>query len=489
MSIKNRIGSPSARRREHVRGRWNYRADLDVGNERTIHAAKQVIGFLIPGLMVSLPVFLATSRAATEIASWGLAALTLLYIGLDAFARHREFKFFRLGPDVALAACFAFGLLSVAASTVSSTTSSDLATVLLEGLGQLRWIPLLYLLVYAWELFPGLNRVMLALIGTVTVTAILTWIQHFQGVDWLTGEALKNAPTGLRPYFVPRGFFGSTEALATLFACVLPFPVAAACLRRDRDETDKMTWIGFGISVLIALALAFTYRPGFWWAGAAGAGALLLFPGDRRFKLLFSMALAIASVWFLLFVAFDTSSDRAAGDSSQASSPDVSLVERIEAEENARAEQHRIQMNRLVEVWEESPILGIAGGTAMLPLTGSPSDVTNETRGEFQYESVNVYFLILARGGLIGLILYLAFILHHLLNTMRLFHEIPESHHKHRVLVAGCFASQCAFHAAGLYWGTMTEAFSMNLFVLVCSMTLYMNEHYAHGIVSDDSAL
>lgn len=474
MSIKNRIGSPSARRREHVRGRWNYRADLEIGNERTIHAAKQVIGFLIPWLMVLLPIFLATSRAATEIASWGLAALTLLYIGLDAFARHREFRFFRLGPDLALAACFGFGLLSVAASTVSSTTSSDLLTVLLEGLGQLRWIPLLYLLVYAWELFPGLNRVMFALIGTVTATAILTWIQHFQGVDWLTGEALVNAPTGLRPYFVPRGFFGSTEALATLFACLLPFPVAAACLRRDREETDKMTWIGFGISVLIALALAFTYRPGFWWAGAAGAAALLLFPGDRRFKLLFSMALAIASVWFLLFVAFDTSTE--SGGSK------VSLMERIESEEYVRAELHRKQMNQLVSVWEESPILGIAGGTAEI---GIPS----EDRGEIQYESVNVYFLILARGGLIGLILYLAFILHHLLNTLRLFHEIPESHHKHRVLVAGCFASQCAFHAAGLYWGTMTEAFSMNLFVLVCSMTLYMNEHYAHGIVSDDSAL
>jgi hypothetical protein len=273
-------------------------------------------------------------------------------------------------------------------------------------------------------------------------------------------------------YFIPRGFFGSTEALATLFACVLPFPVAAACLRRDREETDKFTWMGFGISVLIALALVFTYRLGLWWAGLAGVLALLLFPGDRRFKLMLSVIAAIAAVWFLLFMVFDTTSqDRDGGK----------LFDRINAEQQARDDQHRLQMNGLVRVWEDSPIFGIAGATP---------DLKAETTGTgTRYESVNIYFLILARSGLVGLVLYLAFVLHHLLNTLLLFHVIPASHHRHRVLAAGCFASQCAFHVAGLYWGTMTEAFSMNLFILVSSMTLYMTEHYAHGLVPDDNAL
>ncbi|CAN5480151.1 hypothetical protein BH10BDE1_BH10BDE1_24430 [soil metagenome] len=471
-SKKNRIGSPAARRREHVRGRWLYQADLSIGHERTVHVAKQVVGSLIPLLMLSLPVFLATSRAGTEIASWSLAVLTLLYIGIDAFARHREFNFFRLGPDLSLAACLFFGLVSVAASTFNATSATDLASIVLEGIGNLRWIPLLYLFVYAWELFPGLNRIIAALVGTVAVTAVIAWIQHFQGVDWLTGEALTRAPTGAAPYFIPRGFFGSTEALATLFACVLPFPIAAACLRRDREETDRFTWIGFGLSVLIALALVFTYRPGLWWAGAAGALALLLFPGDRRFKLLLSIAVSIAAVWFLLFIAFDSSNEPHDGSK---------LWTQIDAEEQTRADLHRVQMNNLVKVWENSPIFGIAGAAADVKIETSASGT--------RYESVNVYFLILARSGLIGLALYLAFILHHLLNTLRLFHEIPASHHRHRVLAAGCFASQCAFHVAGLYWGTMTEAFSLNLFILVSSMTLYMTEHYAHGLVPDDNAL
>jgi hypothetical protein len=421
---------------------------------------------------------LATSRAATEIASWGLAILTLFYIATDSFARNREFQFFRLGPDISLAACLFAGILSIVSSMAiaanSASASLDTLGLLLEGLGHLRWIPLLYLFVYAWELFPGLNRIIVALVGTVTTVAVLAWIQHFQGVDWLTGESLVRAPTGEIPYYVPRGFLGSTEALATLFACTLPFPVAAACLRREGDETDRVTWIGFGLAVVIALALVFTYRPGLWWAGGAGALALLLFPGDRRLKLLASIAVAIAAVWFLLFFAFDFG----------AKTPAASVWTMINVEEAKREEVHRAQMNSLVTVWETSPLLGVSGSVSDLDSLAS-----KRTSDAARYESVNIYFLMLARSGIVGLVLYLAFVLHHLLNTLRLFHEIPESHHRHRVLAAGCFASQCAFHVAGLFWSTMTEAFSMNLFILVGSMSLYMTEHYAHGLVPDDNAL
>ncbi len=475
-------GSPSARRREHIRGRWNYKVDLSIGQEKTVHALKQVLGVPIPWLMVLLPVLLATSRAATEIASWGLAILTLFYIATDSFARHREFQFFRLGPDLSLAACLFAGILSIVSSMAitagSASSSLDTIGLLLEGLGHLRWIPLLYLFVYAWELFPGLNRIVVALVGTVSAVAVLAWIQHFQGIDWLTGESLVRAPTGDIPYFVPRGFLGSTEALATLFACALPFPVAAACLRREGDETDRVTWIGFGVAVVIALALVFTYRPGLWWAGASGALALLLFPGDRRLKLLSSIAAAIAAVWFLLFFAFDF------GTSSSTAAPTAHVWNLIKDDEARREEVHRAQMNSLVTVWESSPLLGVSGAVSDLD-SGSPQPSAEAAR----YESVNIYFLILARSGIVGLVLYLAFVLHHLLNTLRLFHEIPESHHRHRILAAGCFASQCAFHVAGLFWSTMTEAFSMNLFILVGSMSLYMTEHYAHGLVPDDNAL
>lgn len=477
------IGSPSARRREHIRGTWDYNVDLTNGRERTVHTVKQLVGTPIPWLMVALPIFLATSRAATEIASWGLAFLILSYIASDSFAKNREFRFFRIGPDIALAVCFVAGVFSIVssqslASNFNQSTGSNLDSIglLFEGLGQLRWIPLLYLFVYAWELFPGLNRIVLSLIGAVTGIALLAWIQHFQGVDWLTGEALQRAPTGDAQYYVPRGFFGSTEALATLLACALPFPFAAACLRREADETDRMTWIGFGLAVFISLALVFTYRPEFWWAGLAGVVALLMFPGDRRFKLILSICASIAAVWFFLFIAGNL-----AGQSEKTSvDQSTSLWNSIFAEQEKRQELHRSQMNALVTVWESSPFLGVSGAVG---------DMQAKTEAGARLEAVNIYFLILARGGLLGLIAYLGFILHHLLNTLRLFHEIPASHHKHRILAAGCFASQCAFHVAGLFWSTMTEAFSMNLFVLVGSISLYMTEHYALGLVPDDSAL
>ena len=478
------IGSPSARRREHIRGKWDYDVDLSNGRERTVHTVKQLVGTPIPWLMVMLPIFFATSRAATEIASWGLAFLILSYIASDSFAKNREFRFFRIGPDIALAVCFVAGLFSIVSSqslasnfTQNSGSTLDSFGLIFEGLGQLRWIPLLYLFVYAWELFPGLNRVILSLIGAVTAISLLAWIQHFQGVDWLTGETLTRAPTGDAPYFVPRGFFGSTEALATLLACALPFPFAAACLRREGHETDRTTWIGFGLAVFISLALVFPYRPEFWWAGVAGIGALLLFPGDRRFKLILAILASIAAVWFFLFLAGNFLGQ----DEKSSAAHSASLWSSIVDEQAKREELHRTQMNALVTVWETSPLLGVSGAVEDLQ--------AKTTNSVARYEAVNIYFLILARGGLLGLIAYLAFIMHHLMNTLRLFHEIPESHHKHRILAAGCFASQCAFHAAGLFWSTMTEAFSMNLFVLVGSIGLYMTEHYALGLVPDDNAL
>lgn len=480
---RSTISSPSARRRERVRGRWNYQVDLGVHREKYVHFAKQLFGLSIPGLMISLPILLTTSRAGTELASWGLGIMTLLYIAVDAFARHREFKFFRLGPDLALGACFFFGILSIAITMFDVSSSDDAITALIDGLGPIRWIPLLYLFVYAWELFPGINRVMLALFAAVLVLSGVAWVQHFQGVDWITGETLSAAPTGPLPYFVPRGFLGSTEALATLFACVLPFPIAAACLRRGREETDVTTWIGFGSAVVLALALFFTYRPGLWWAGISGSVSLLLFPGDRRFKLFAAIAGTIALVFALLYVI----------PNSNPSESVEGLWHRITSEESTRSDLHRLQMNNLVKVWETAPILGtahssLAAGSGAVTGSGTGSSAAPLATAT-QNESVNVYFLILARGGLVGLALYLVFVLHHLLNTLRLFHEIPESHHKHRILAAGCFASQCAFHFAGLYWGTLTEAFSMNLFILVSSITLYMNEHYTHGLVPDDTSL
>jgi hypothetical protein len=488
------VGSPSARRREHIRGTWDYNVDLSIGRERTVHSVKQIVGAPIPWLVLSLPVFLASSKTATEIASWGLAFLILSYIASDSFAQNREFRFFRIGPDITLASCFAIGLFSIVSSqslatnfNASAGSNIDSFGLIFEGLGQLRWIPLLYLFVYAWELFPGLNRLVLCLIGAATTISLIAWVQHFQGIDWVSGEALQSAPTGGARYFVARGFFDSAETLAIFLACVLPFPFAAACLGRETDEMDRTTWFGFGLAAFISLALIFTYRPEFWWAGLAGFAALLMFPGERRMKFIFAICASILAIWSIfVFAGHLTAETGTINTSTQGNVSETptsgSIWNTIVAEYSQREEVHRAHMNKLVTIWEQSPLLGVSGAVEGLRATG-------EKDASASPEGVNVYFLILARGGILGLIAYLGFVLHHLLNTLRLFYEIPASHHKHRILVAGCFASQCAFHVCGLFWNTMTEAISMNLFILVGSISLYMTEHYALGLVPDDNAL
>ena len=109
--------------------------------------------------------------------------------------------------------------------------------------------------------------------------------------------------------------------------------------------------------------------------------------------------------------------------------------------------------------------------------------------GHFDASSGNVYFQILAQFGLLGSAFYLLFIVSFLLMSYRIYAEIPESHYWHRVLISGGVGAQIAFHACGLYWSTMTEAITLNLFILILSAVSYVSEHYSRGLVTDDVSL
>jgi uncharacterized membrane protein YfcA len=56
-------------------------------------------------------------------------------------------------------------------------------------------------------------------------------------------------------------------------------------------------------------------------------------------------------------------------------------------------------------------------------------------------------------------------------------------------LIAGGVGAQIAFHACGLYWSTMAEAITVNLFILILSAVSYVSEHYSRGLVTDDVSL
>lgn len=455
------FGSPSARQRERVWGRWDYTADLSTQSGRAIHVVKQLVGAPVPWLLLFLPFVLAVSRNTTEVVSWSIGILTLLYIGLDQFAERQEFRFYPLGTDFPLGAVALAGLISVIMSYTqdSSVTSAQMSW----ALASLRWVALLYLFTYALELFPGLNRIFLVLIASSSVVVTIGLIQHFQGVDWIRGLDLQQAGTPSGTEFAPIALFHSTEALGAYLSCVLPFSAAYAVFGTgapNDTKTRTLVWCCRLLTVGIVTLIVLTFRPEFWKTAAVGAVALVFFKSE--FSLRHYLALIISGVVFALATTVFLSPLPA--------ETTLELAETFRLQE-IRAEGYRESMTELLRIWEQNPFLG--------------SQQTLSSTAD----AINIYFLLLARVGLIGLIGYLSFIVWQLLNTLRLFQEIPASHSRHRILIGASFCSQCAFHACGLYWGTLFEPYSLIFFVLTGAMTAYMAQHYRYSLVPDDKSL
>lgn len=437
--------TPSAKSHERVTGRWVRDIKADDKNEWTIFYAKIVFGTPVPWLIAALSACLLLTRAGAEIAAWSVAGLSLLYILADLFSRTREFRFFAVGGDLLLISLFASGTLG--ALWIGGFERFA------EALGGLRWIPLIYLLAYAWELFPGLNRAFAIMTVFAVATAVLSIVQTFSGVS-ISGAALSIVPVTGRAYHAAVGFFDSPEAAGTAMAVFLPLP-AMAFLLGERKELSR--WLGLALTVLLALGALVTYRPGVWIAAVTGLIVALLMRGRRQWVL----ALAVAGSLVIASFALYPSSDQ--------------MFDGVAREQAARAETQRAQINQQLKIWSESPWVG--AGFQSVEAASLDSTVGN------------VYFQILAQAGALGLAFYLIFSLAFLLGTYRILQEIPRTHYWHRVLVSGGIAGLVAFHAAGLFWFTLSEALAANLFCFMAASLSYVHEHYSRGFVPDDHSL
>lgn len=440
--------TPSAKAHERVTGRWLQDIEVKTGRDRIVYYLKSIVGTPIPWLLSALVILSFFSRAGSEMAAWGCALLTLIYILLDRIGRTREFRFFRVGSDFLL-----IGLLLVAViSACGSTPADGLATI-----GDIRWIVLLYGFAYCWELFPGINRIFFLMLGAASALAIYGVWQHFTGLDLIRTTALANAPVKSLPYFVPTGFFSSPEIFGTVLATVLPFPAATFLLSDKRDEWVQR-FLPLVITLLLSLAVFWTYRPGLWLAAFIGVVFTLLMKSKQWFFLLASLV-----VFFSVVIV-----------ATYAGSPGE-MLDGVQAAETVRSEHQRTQINEQVKLWENGIWTGV-GHDAVRAVEYDPS-------------TGNVYFQLLAQTGVLGAAFYLFFVLGFLMMSYRIYAEIPESHYWHRVLIAGGVGAQLAFHTAGLYWSTMAEAIVVNLFILVLSAVSYVSEHYSRGLVSDDVSL
>jgi hypothetical protein len=440
--------TPSAKSHERVTGRWVRDLEISSRREWMIYYTKQIIGTPIPWLLSAFACLLFFSRAGLEMAGWACATLTLVYIFADRMSRTREFSFFRIGGDF-----FLFGLVITAIVGASSSTSLAQS---LSYLGGIRWVILLYMLTYCWELFPGMNRIFFLLVGAAVVASSYGVYQHFMGLDLIRNTELMSAPVPGRIYFTASGFFTMPEAYGTILASVLPFP-AAAFLLSDRRTEGWERWFSLFLVLLISTAIFWTYRPGMWIAALGGIAIVIVMQTRQMFPFLLVLFTFLIGLSFVSY-----------------GSPNA-MLEKVQQAEMLRSEHQREQINTQVALWQKNSWIGVG----------------QETQKAENYDpgTGNVYFQMLAQLGVFGVTFFMLFILSFLLSTYRVFKEIPQTHYWHRVLIAGALGSQIAFHTAGLYWSTFSEALALNFFILVLASVSYLTEHYGRGLVPDDYAL
>ncbi|MBX9767026.1 MAG: hypothetical protein K2X47_07130, partial [Bdellovibrionales bacterium] len=147
-----------------------------VAENRFLRIIKTIVGAPVPYLLAGYTISLLSSMAGMEILGWLTATLTLIYILVDRLTSEHEFKFFWMGPDI-----FLVGFcISAAVGLALNAPEVDFWM----ALGKFRWIVLLYLLTYAMDLFPPLNRLLTILMGGGALVAAYAIFQHFTGVDF-----------------------------------------------------------------------------------------------------------------------------------------------------------------------------------------------------------------------------------------------------------------------------------------------------------------
>ena len=443
--------TPSAKQQERVCGRWVQSIQIKTRKEKIIHYGKTIFGTPIPFILSSLVILCFLSQPAFEIATWAGAFFTTIYIAFDRFGQNREFNFFRLGPDL-----FLFGVLITGFINAINNYSF---TTMAPSLMDLSWVPLIYILTYSFELFPGLNRLYyLFVISGTAIASYCIW-QHFSGLDPIFHQTLPIVPIKGLLYFKWNGVLNDTQVLGTLFAMLLPFPLAGFLLSEKRNHPVSKTILVI-ISLTLLLATIWTYQFSIWTSTLAGFFISFFFKGNKRLWLI------LITLTFLLITSFVFY-----GGPSQA----LSSLNEIES---TRVEAQRTQINMLVHAWKNEANASWVGlGPRVREIVGFDPSVGN------------TYFFLLAEWGAIGATFYLFFILSSLLLTYRTLHEVPSTHYWHRVILAGGLASQVAFHVAGLYWLTMNGRHLILLLALILSSIFYLSEHYGRGLVPDDQSL
>lgn len=454
--------TPSARAHSYV----NPLPQVPSDNEGSVIAwLKFFTGSPIPFLISLYTLALLTSMSGMEIAGWATAFLTLNYIVLDRFTKEREFSFFRLGADLSLIGF----LIVVVAGLALNAPEADF----MKEVGSIRWVLMLYLLTYAFALFPGINKLIYIIIGVGAVIGAYGIFQHFTGIDlrqeWgLRAEsAVTPAPISNPDVYQSVGLMSHHLTYGYLFSMVMCFPLAALMLSRSRSTLFKL---GMALATsVIALSLVWTYGRGVWIATAA---AVLFMGAYVSRKTLFGLLVLLGIVGGTLYSANDGFKQR---------------LDTVWSGESRSNSDRQDLWRANVEMFGDHPWIGV-GWNQNEGLVASYYErlgITNSFTGHAH----NTYLQIMANTGILGFGFYAFFILGFLLMTHRLWSDVPKSHYWHRVVVLAALGSQISLHAGGLTQWNFGDAEVNHFFIFVLALVAYMSERYGSGVVPDDHSL
>jgi O-antigen ligase len=421
---------------------------------------KTALDRIIPFFIVLYTLALLTSMSGMEIFGWTTAFLTLLYIPISLL-RGKRAPVFTLGCELPL-----LGLIVVAwiGLRVNAPEADHLA-----AMGKLRWIFLLYLFAFAFEIKSSLNRPIRILIVVSTIVACYAIFQHFTGIDLIRGDhrAVSLAPFSGATVYSNTGFLSHHLTYGYSAGMIICFPFAALLLSGRRTHWFK---IGMSLSVLlIGLSLLWTYGRGVWIATGVSFFIIAAYVSKKHLTAILLIVGIISGVLYTGNSGFQERFDSIWSDKHFSN--------------NDRRDLWRANL----AMFQDYPWIGVGYGQNEEVLDRYYQNL--EIKNEFGGHAHNNYLQMLSTTGILGFACYMLFILSFLLTTHRLWTEIPRTHYWHRVIVLGALGAQACMHTGGVTQWNFGDAEVNHLFIFILAIIGYMSERYARGIVPDDYAI
>ena len=428
---------------------------------------KNVFGSLVPYLLIIYPITLLASSDVSYRVLFMISSLVFIYIVIDKFCINREIKIFKIGGDTWIWIFMSFVVISVLINLISNFEITK-DKLFLQGLPDflyievnrlfvgINWIFALYLLTYAFTLFPGINRYINILIFTALVVSIFSIVQHYSGIhiSQLFGKVSGAYKFGETDGFQVIGFYTHHLKYATCFSFILCF-VVAKLLLGNFSSIKKLAFLVISF-VFIASSMLWSYARGPWIATVVAILAMSLFVSKRIFVIsVLSVSVICGSIYFL--------------------SPSVQKRANSIVDMEYQSNYERIEIwNKHMKAFYENPIFGV-GIKNNRKLSGSHAH--------------NIYIELMSATGLVGLISYLLLILTFLFISYELLLEIPKNNINHRSFVLGALGTQVVLHIAGLTDISFLDSQINRMFIFIIAILLYINHCYKKTVIQEDNQL